>query len=132
VKYAGDGSEITSDNRPKSKIFEWFFDPLMVIKDQIKSENFTEEEEAYLEKQVLLISDPKRIKENLIRLPPLSERKQAEIEAFARRYFLSSLLFNHKRKISPFLTLLILLQGCKESQNRYQGTPQPSAISTPL
>jgi len=95
VKYAGDGSEITSDNRPKSKIFEWFFDPLMVIKDQIKAENFTEEEEAYLEKQVLLISDPKRIKENLIRLPPLSERKQAEIEAFARRYFLSSLLFNH-------------------------------------
>ncbi|KAL5665796.1 hypothetical protein ACJX0J_025904, partial [Zea mays] len=78
------GSEITSDNRPTSKIFEWFFDPLMVIKDQIKAENFTEEEEAYLEKQVLLISDPKRIKENLIRLPPLSERKQAEIEAFAR------------------------------------------------
>ncbi|PWZ20393.1 hypothetical protein Zm00014a_039990 [Zea mays] len=85
VKYAGNGSEITSDNRPTSKIFEWFFDPLMVIKDQIKAENFTEEEEAYLEKQVLLISDPKRIKENLIRLPPLSERKQAEIEAFARR-----------------------------------------------
>jgi len=80
-----DGSEITSDNRPKSKIFEWFFDPLIVIKDQIKAENFTEEEEAYLEKQVLLISDQKRIKENLIRLPPLSERKQAEIEAFARR-----------------------------------------------
>ncbi|PAN06858.1 hypothetical protein PAHAL_1G293300 [Panicum hallii] len=80
-----DGSEITSDNRPKSKLFEWFFDPLMVIKDQIKAENFTEEEEAYLEKQVLLISDPKRVKENLIRLPSLSEQKQAEIEAFARR-----------------------------------------------
>jgi hypothetical protein len=95
VKYADDGSEITSDNRPKSKIFEWFFDPLMVIKDQIKSENFTEEEEAYLEKQVLLISDPKRIKENLIRLPPLSERKQAEIEAFARRYF-----FHHSFSIT--------------------------------
>jgi len=80
-----DGSEITSDNRPRSKLFEWFFDPLMVIKDQIKAENFTEEEEAYLEKHVLLISDPKRVKENLIRLPSLSEQKQAEIEAFARR-----------------------------------------------
>ncbi|CAN6273344.1 unnamed protein product [Urochloa humidicola] len=80
-----DGIEITSNNRPKSKIFEWFFDPLMVIKDQIKAENFTEEEEFYLEKQVLLISDPKRVKENLIRLPSLSEQKQAEIEAFARR-----------------------------------------------
>lgn len=91
VKYAGDGLEITSGNRPKSKIFEWFFDPLMVIKDQIKAENFTEEEEAYLEKQVLLISDPKRVKENLIRLPSLSEQKQAEIGAFARRYFRSSI-----------------------------------------
>ncbi|CAN6232328.1 unnamed protein product [Urochloa humidicola] len=80
-----DGSEITSNDRPKSKIFEWFFDPLMVIKDQIKAENFTEEEEGYLEKQVLLTSDPKRAKENLIRLPSLSEQKQAEIEAFARR-----------------------------------------------
>ncbi|CAD6243779.1 unnamed protein product [Miscanthus lutarioriparius] len=56
-----------------------------LILNQIKAENFTEEEEAYLEKQVLLISDPKRIKENLIRLPALNERKQAEIEAFARR-----------------------------------------------
>lgn len=95
MKYAGDGSEITYDNRPKSKIFEWFFDPLMVIKDQIRAENFTEEEEAYLEKQVLLISDTKRIKENLIRLPMFSEQKQAEIDAFARRYFLSLLLFNY-------------------------------------
>ncbi|XP_062219534.1 uncharacterized membrane protein At3g27390-like isoform X2 [Phragmites australis] len=79
------GSEITSDNRPKSKIFDWFFDPLMVIKEQIKAENFTEEEEAYLEKQVLLTGDPKRLKENLPQLPSLSDRKQAEIDAFARR-----------------------------------------------
>ncbi|RLN07534.1 hypothetical protein C2845_PM11G10150 [Panicum miliaceum] len=47
-----DGSEITSGNRPKSKLFE---------------------------------CDPKRVKENLIRLPLLSEQKQAEIGAFARR-----------------------------------------------
>ncbi|KAL6634054.1 hypothetical protein ACP70R_026725 [Stipagrostis hirtigluma subsp. patula] len=80
-----DGSVITSDNRSKSKLFDWFFDPLMVIKEQIKAENFTEEEEAYLGKQVLLISDPKRVKENLLRLPSLNERKQAEIDAFARR-----------------------------------------------
>ncbi|GJM85444.1 hypothetical protein PR202_ga01890 [Eleusine coracana subsp. coracana] len=79
------GSVITSDNRPKSKIFEWFFDPLMVIKEQIKAENFTDEEESYLGKHVLLISDPKRLKENLPHLPSLNEQKQAEIDAFARR-----------------------------------------------
>ncbi|KAM3242012.1 hypothetical protein ACQJBY_054617 [Aegilops geniculata] len=80
-----DGCEITSDNRPKNTLFDWFFDPLMVIKDQIKAENFTEEEEAYLQKRVLLISDPKRLKATLPHLPSLNERKQAEIDAFARR-----------------------------------------------
>jgi hypothetical protein len=80
-----DGCEITSDNRPKSTIFDWFFDPLMVIKDQIKASNFTEEEEVYLQNRVLLTSDPKRLKATLPRLPSLNERKQAEIDAFARR-----------------------------------------------
>ncbi|CAM0945398.1 unnamed protein product [Alopecurus aequalis] len=80
-----DGYEITSDNRPKNTIFDWFFDPLMVIKDQIKADNFTEEEEMYLQKRVLLISDPKRLKATLPHLPSLNERKQAEIDAFARR-----------------------------------------------
>ncbi|XP_051193981.1 uncharacterized membrane protein At3g27390 isoform X1 [Lolium perenne] len=80
-----DGCEITSDNRPKNAIFDWFFDPLMVIKDQIKADNFTEEEEVYLQKRVLLISDPKRLKATLPHLPSLNERKQAEIDAFARR-----------------------------------------------
>jgi hypothetical protein len=89
--YAGDGSEITSDNRPKNTIFDWFFDPLMVIKEQIKAQNFTEEEEAYLKKRVLLTSDPKRLKEVVPHLPSsLNERKQAEIDALSRRYFCSS------------------------------------------
>jgi hypothetical protein len=92
VKYAGAGSVITSDNRPKSKFFDWFFDPLMVIKEQIKAENFTEEEEAYLGKHVLLISDPKCLKENLHHPPSLNEQKQAEIDAFARRYLYLTLI----------------------------------------
>ncbi|KAL6838902.1 hypothetical protein ACP4OV_031338 [Aristida adscensionis] len=80
-----DGSEITSDNRPKSTLFDWFFDPLMVIKEQIKAENFTEEEEEYLKMRVLLIGDSNRLKGTLPHVPSLNERKKAEIDAFARR-----------------------------------------------
>ncbi|XP_006652429.1 uncharacterized membrane protein At3g27390-like isoform X2 [Oryza brachyantha] len=80
-----DGSEITSDNRPKHTLFEWFFDPLLVIKEQIKAENFTEEEEEYLKMRVLLIGDPDRAKGSLSHVPSLDERKKAEIDAFARR-----------------------------------------------
>ncbi|KAG8065017.1 hypothetical protein GUJ93_ZPchr0004g39625 [Zizania palustris] len=84
-KLAGDGSEITSDNRPKSTLFDWFFDPLMVIKEQIKAKNFTEEEEEYLKMRVLLIGEPDRIKASLPHVPSLDECKRAEIDAFARR-----------------------------------------------
>ncbi|KAJ1271585.1 hypothetical protein BS78_06G138600 [Paspalum vaginatum] len=79
------GSEITSDNRPKNTIFDWFFDPLMVIKEQIKAENFSEEEEEYLKMQVLLAGDPNRLKGSLPHVPFLTERKKADIDAFARR-----------------------------------------------
>jgi hypothetical protein len=93
-KYAGDGSEITSDNRPKNTIFDWFFDPLMVIKEQIKAENLTDEEEEYLKMRVLLAGDPNRLKGSLPHVPSLIERKKADIDAFARRYHISSPLNN--------------------------------------
>ncbi|XP_062184509.1 uncharacterized membrane protein At3g27390-like isoform X2 [Phragmites australis] len=80
-----DVSEVTSDNRPKSTFFDWFFDPLMVIKEQIQAENFTEEEEEYLKMRVLLVGDPSRLKGTLPHVPSLNERKKAEIDAFARR-----------------------------------------------
>ncbi|CAL5016282.1 unnamed protein product [Urochloa decumbens] len=80
-----DGSEITSENRPRHNLFDWFFDPLMVIKEQIKAENFTEEEEEYLKMRVLLAGDPNRLRSALPEVPSLNERKRAEIDAFARR-----------------------------------------------
>jgi transcriptional antiterminator len=58
----------------------------MVIKEQIKAENFSEEEENYLCKLVLLLGDSERVKNLTSQVPPLNERKRAEINAFARRY----------------------------------------------
>uniref|UniRef100_M8BMT2 Steroid nuclear receptor ligand-binding n=1 Tax=Aegilops tauschii TaxID=37682 RepID=M8BMT2_AEGTA len=79
-----DGTEITSDNRPKSTLFDWFFDPLMIIKEQIKAENFTEEEEECLKMRVLMVGEPSNLKVTLPHVPSLNERKKAEIDAFAR------------------------------------------------
>ncbi|KAM1058517.1 hypothetical protein ACFX2B_023148 [Malus domestica] len=78
-------TEITNTNRPKEKFFDWFFNPLSIIKDQIKAENLSEAEEAYLCKLVLLTGDPLRLKQSNIGTPPESERKQAELDALARR-----------------------------------------------
>ncbi|KAL6135854.1 hypothetical protein ACLB2K_068079 [Fragaria x ananassa] len=78
-------TEITSSNRPKDTIYDWFLNPLLIIKDQIKAENLTESEELYLGKLVLLSGDPVRLKNTNIGSPPESERKQAELDALARR-----------------------------------------------
>ncbi|THU70804.1 hypothetical protein C4D60_Mb08t28860 [Musa balbisiana] len=80
-----DNTEITTENRPKDTIFDWFFDPLMIIKEQIKAEKFTEEEEIYLSKLVLLHGDSKRLNNLNAQSSSSDQRKRAEIDALARR-----------------------------------------------
>ncbi|KAG6390084.1 hypothetical protein SASPL_151563 [Salvia splendens] len=78
-------TEITSSNRPSDKFFEWFLNPLVIIKDQIKADRLSEEEELYLGKLVLLSGDPVRLKNSNIGPVPKSEIRQAELDAIARR-----------------------------------------------
>jgi len=81
-----DGTEITSINRSEDLVFEWFFEPLMIIKDQIKAEQLQESEELYLSKLVLLsgFSDRMKAWQNG-GIPPLNDVKRAELEALSRR-----------------------------------------------
>ncbi|XP_022934971.1 uncharacterized membrane protein At3g27390-like isoform X2 [Cucurbita moschata] len=78
-------TEISSTNRPKDAFFDWFFNPLLIIKEQIRAEKLCESEEEYLHRLVLLSDDPKRLKSLTTVTPPESERRQAELEALARR-----------------------------------------------
>lgn len=81
-----DNAEITTSNRPKDTVFEWFLNPLLIIKDQIKADALSEAEEDYLGKLVLLSGDPERLKNSNIGSPPdTTERKRAELDALARR-----------------------------------------------
>lgn len=57
----------------------------MIIKDQIKAKNLTEDEANYLRKLVLLNGDPERLKNWNIGSPPETAQKQAELDALARR-----------------------------------------------
>lgn len=78
------GPEITSSNRPKDVFFDWFLNPFLVMKDQIKAENLTEAEEDYLCKLVLFCGDHERLKLSGC-VSPESERKRAELDGLARR-----------------------------------------------
>ncbi|XP_071713156.1 uncharacterized membrane protein At3g27390-like [Rutidosis leptorrhynchoides] len=79
------GTEITSANRPQDTFYDWFFNPLLVMKDQVKAQNLTESEEVYLGKLVLLGGDAQKLKEKNIGPPPESELRRAELDAVARR-----------------------------------------------
>lgn len=89
-------SEITATNRPKDAFFDWFLNPLLIMKEQIKAENLSDDEEEYLGKLVLLSSDPERLKKSDIGLPPESELRRAELDALARRYNVGKVLFSQK------------------------------------
>ncbi|KGN58220.1 uncharacterized membrane protein At3g27390 [Cucumis sativus] len=93
-----DNVEISSTNRPKETFFDWFLNPLLIIKDQIRAENLSESEEEYLYRLVLLSGDPERLKNSTTVMPPESERRQAELEALARR------LRGITKSISRYLT----------------------------
>ncbi|XP_004231823.1 uncharacterized membrane protein At3g27390 [Solanum lycopersicum] len=80
-----DTTEITSTNRPRDTFAEWFFNPLLIIKDQIKAGNLSDSDEEYLGKLVLLSGDPERLRDLNIGSPPESELRRAEFEALARR-----------------------------------------------
>jgi len=85
IDIADEVTEVTSTNRPKDAVFDWFLNPLLILKDQIKAENLSEAEEDYFSKLVLLGGDPVRLKNSNIGSPPESERKRAELDALARR-----------------------------------------------
>ncbi|KAM0940803.1 putative membrane protein [Dioscorea sansibarensis] len=80
-----DKTELTLDNKPKDTFFDWFLEPLLILKDQIKSVDLLEEEENYLCKLVLLVGDPKRVGDIDVGMILQNKRRQAEISAFARR-----------------------------------------------
>lgn len=82
---AENGTEITSANRPQDTFYDWFFNPLLVMKDQIKAQNLTESEEVYLGKLVLMGGDAQKLKDKNIGPPPESELRRAELDAVARR-----------------------------------------------
>ncbi|CAM8995408.1 unnamed protein product [Rhodiola kirilowii] len=76
---------ITSANRPRDTVFDWFVNPLLIMKDQIKAGHLSQTEEDYLCKLVLFSSNPERLRSSFVGTPPESEVKRAELEALARR-----------------------------------------------
>ena len=81
-----DDLEITHLNRPQGKLLDWFFQPIMVLKEQIKVLSLGEGEIRFLEKAVLFGNNTQRMNswDNGSLLPQDAVRA-AQIEGISRR-----------------------------------------------
>ncbi|XVE87139.1 hypothetical protein DITRI_Ditri18aG0092500 [Diplodiscus trichospermus] len=81
-----DDVEINHQNRPKDKLLDWFFNPIMVLKEQIRVIKLGDNEVRLLEKLVLFGSNTERMDawENGSSVPQNSLRA-AQIEGISRR-----------------------------------------------
>ncbi|KAK6923026.1 hypothetical protein RJ641_011330 [Dillenia turbinata] len=94
-----DGTEITYQNRPQDRLIDWFFHPVMVLKEQIKVIKLSEGEVKFLEKIVLYGNNSQRMEawENGSLLPQDALRV-AQIQGISRR------MMGLARSVSKFPT----------------------------
>ncbi|KAG0469681.1 hypothetical protein HPP92_016381 [Vanilla planifolia] len=93
------GVEVTQQNRPQDRLLDWFFHPVMVLKEQIRVISLQEEEVRFLEKLVLFNGDGLSMQswENGS-IVPEDALREAQIQAISRR------LVGMTRTISKFPT----------------------------
>ncbi|CAK9141139.1 unnamed protein product [Ilex paraguariensis] len=81
-----DNIEITSVNRPEGRAFEWLYDPMCIMKEQIRSLDLQETEELYFHKLCLYSGDTRRIESwQNGGIPPRDEIRRAQLEGMSRR-----------------------------------------------
>lgn len=99
-----DGVEVTNLNRPNDKLFDWFFQPLMVLKEQIRVIKLEDGEERFLQKVVLYGSDTERMEawDNGSFIPQEALRA-AQIQGITRRYELFLHLLIQEANVINFL-----------------------------
>ncbi|KAL3526769.1 hypothetical protein ACH5RR_011425 [Cinchona calisaya] len=123
-----DDLEITYLNRPQDRLLDWFFQPIMVLKEQIRVIHLEEGEARFLEKVVLLRSNTQRLKawENGS-LIPQDALRAAQIEGISRRMvgMIRSVakLPTYRRKFRQVVKELIIYAVAKEDSSKLISNP---------
>ncbi|KAK1308761.1 putative membrane protein [Acorus calamus] len=80
------GIELNHMNHPNDRLLDWFFNPLWVLKEQIRVIRLTEGEVRYLEKSILFGGDVARMDAwDNGSVVPLDALRNAQIQAISRR-----------------------------------------------
>ncbi|KAF6138994.1 hypothetical protein GIB67_010720 [Kingdonia uniflora] len=94
-----DGVEVNHFNRPQDRLLDWYFHPIMILKEQIKAIMIDEGEVKFLEKIVLFGNDTQRMEawDNGC-IVPQDPLRAAQIQGISRR------LIGMARSVSKFPT----------------------------
>ncbi|ONK67274.1 uncharacterized protein A4U43_C06F18440 [Asparagus officinalis] len=93
------GTELNHLNRPQDRLMDWLFQPIIVLKEQIKVIRMGDDEVRFLEKLVLFIGDVQGMESwDNGSVAPQDALKAAQIQAISRR------LVGMMRSISKFPT----------------------------
>ncbi|KAI3915389.1 hypothetical protein MKW92_044317 [Papaver armeniacum] len=83
-----DNIQVTDVNRPEGRVFDWLFEPMSIMKEQIKSLHLQKTEELYLAKLALYCGDTQRQRVEAWEnggIPPYNEIRRAQLEGITRR-----------------------------------------------
>jgi hypothetical protein len=84
---AADDVEVTNFNWPKDRVFDWMLGPLLVLKEQMKKLELTEDEEMCLRKLIMTNKNEKPSDWEDCGFPSNDSVKRAQLQAIIRRYF---------------------------------------------
>jgi hypothetical protein len=122
-----DGTEVTMSNKPRDRLIDWFFEPLLTIKDQIKAANLVESEELFLEKLCLMSGDTQRMATwDNGGVEPEDALRKGELQALARR------LQGISNSISRFPTHRRRLEAVMKTLLAYAETSDKSGVNLKL
>ncbi|CAA6664976.1 unnamed protein product [Spirodela intermedia] len=80
------GAEVNHQNRPQDRLLDWFFHPVMVLKEQIRVINLEAGELRFLEKLVIFGNNTQRMESwNNGSVAPQDAMRNAQIQAISRR-----------------------------------------------
>ncbi|KAK9096899.1 hypothetical protein Sjap_022396 [Stephania japonica] len=128
------GVEVNHLNRPQARLSEWFFQPLLVLKEQIRAIKMTEGEMRYLEKVVLFGGNTQRMEawENGS-VVPQDPVRAAQIQGISRRVNgitrSVSKFPTYRRRYRQVVKALIAYSLGKEGTNRSGSTRSNSMRS---
>lgn len=130
-----DGLEITHVNRPRDRLMDWFFHPILVLKEQIKVIRLEEGEVRFLEKVVLFGSDSERMQAwDNGSLAPQDALRSAQIQGLSRRMLgltrSVSKLPTYRRQFRQVVKSLIIYSIANDSATRSMSMRSVASIDS--